>query len=126
MARHITTNRRGWGLLWGVFLVNGLLPSPAPAAPPDIVVFLSDDHTLRDCSVYGSPDIQTPNMDRLAAAGMVFNRAYVASPSCAPSRAALLTGLFPARNAAEANHSRPQADIKKLPAYFQERGYQVV
>lgn len=126
MARHITTNRRGWGLLWGVFLVTGLLPSPAPAAPPDIVVFLSDDHTLRDCSVYGSPDIQTPNMDRLAAAGMVFNRAYVASPSCAPSRAALLTGLFPARNAAEANHSRPQADIKKLPAYFQERGYQVV
>ena len=32
MARHITTNRRGWGLLWGVFLVNGLLPSPLKLA----------------------------------------------------------------------------------------------
>ena len=63
---------------------------------PDMVIFLSDDHTVRDSSVYGSPDIQTPNMARLAACGMVFDRAYVASPSCAPSRAALLTGLYPA------------------------------
>lgn len=101
-------------------------PEPAEAALPDIVVFLSDDHTLRDCSVYGSTEIPTPNMARLAAAGMVFDRAYVASPSCAPSRAALLTGLYPANNGAEPNHSRPRAEIKKLPAYFHDLGYQVV
>lgn len=113
-------------LIWcqGLFLAVAAVSTLA--APPDIVVFLSDDHTLRDCSVYGSPDIATPNMDRLAAAGMVFDRAYVASPSCAPSRAALLTGLYPARNGAEPNHSRPKAGLKKLPAYFQELGYQVV
>ena len=109
-----------------VALFSIISAAPLVAAPPDIVVFLSDDHTLRDCSVYGSPDIVTPNMERLAAAGMVFERAYVVSPSCAPSRAALLTGLYPARNGAEANHSRPGADLKKLPAYFQEMGYQVV
>lgn len=103
------------------------LPLSASAADrPDLVVFLSDDHTWRDSSVYGSPDIRTPNMDRLAAAGMTFDRAYVASPSCAPSRAALLTGLWPAKNGAEANHSRPRAEIKKLPAYLQELGYEVV
>lgn len=84
---------------------------------PDMVIFLSDDHTWRDSSVYGSPDIETPNMARLAKAGMTFYKAYVASPSCAPSRAALLTGLYPANNGAEPNHSRPRADIKKLPAY---------
>jgi arylsulfatase A-like enzyme len=55
------------------------------------VVFLSDDHTWRDSSVYGSPDIETPNMARLAAQGTTFDQAFVVSPSCAPSRAALLT-----------------------------------
>lgn len=93
---------------------------------PDMVIFLSDDHTWRDSSVYGSPDIKTPNMDRLAAQGMTFNNAFVASPSCAPSRAALLTGLYPANNGAEPNHSRPRVEIKKLPAYLQELGYEVV
>ncbi len=93
---------------------------------PDIVVFLSDDHTWRDSSVYGSFDIETPNMARLAKAGMTFDKAYVASPSCAPSRAALLTGLYPANNGAEPNHSRPRPEIKKLPAYLQELGYEVV
>lgn len=103
------------------------VPSRVSAADkPDMVVFLSDDHTWRDSSVYGSPDINTPNMQRLANAGMTFNQAFVASPSCAPSRAALLTGLFPANNGAEPNHSRPHADLKKLPAYLQELGYQVV
>jgi len=93
---------------------------------PDIVVFLSDDHTWRDSSVYGSTEIDTPNMARLAQAGMTFDQAFVASPSCAPSRAAMLTGLYPANNGAEPNHSRPKADIKKLPAYLQELGYEVV
>ncbi|QDU03538.1 Arylsulfatase [Gimesia chilikensis] len=93
---------------------------------PDMVIFLSDDHTWRDSSVYGSPDIKTPNMNRLAAQGMTFNNAFVASPSCAPSRAALLTGLYPANNGAEPNHSRPRVEIKKLPAYLQELGYEVV
>ncbi len=98
----------------------------AAEAKPDIVVFLSDDHTWRDSSVYGSPGVNTPNMARLAASGMTFDNAFVASPSCAPSRAALLTGLYPANNGAEPNHSRPRAGIKKLPAYLQELGYQVV
>jgi len=93
---------------------------------PHMVIFLSDDHTWRDSSVYGSPGIDTPNMQRIADAGMTLNRAYVASPSCAPSRAALLTGLYPAKNGAEANHSRPRADVKKLPAYLQAIGYEVV
>lgn len=93
---------------------------------PNIVVFLSDDHGQRDSTVYGSKDVKTPNMERLARDGMVFDRAFAASPSCAPSRAALLTGLMPARNGAEPNHSRPRVDLKKLPAYLQELGYEVV
>src|SRR5688572_5473412 len=98
----------------------------ADPAKPHLVIFLADDHSLLDSTVYGSKEVKTPNMQRLAAAGLTFERAFVASPSCAPSRAALLTGLMPARNGAEANHSKPRADVKKLPAYLQELGYEVV
>jgi N-sulfoglucosamine sulfohydrolase len=96
------------------------------AARPDIVVFLTDDQGQLDSTPYGGQGIRTPHMQRLADAGLTFTRAYVASPSCAPSRAALLTGLMSARNGAEANHSKPRAEIKKWPAYFQELGYEVV
>ncbi len=105
-----------------VLLVCGLHAAPKP----NILVFLTDDQSQLDCSPYGEKVIRTPNMQKLADVGMTFERAYVASPSCAPSRAALLTGLMPARNGAEANHARPRAEIKKWPAYFQEAGYEVV
>lgn len=96
--------------------------------PPNMVVFLSDDHGWHDASLYGSTAITTTNLDRVAALGMTFNRAFVASPSCAPSRASLLTGLYPARHGAEPNHSYPGTlnNPKKLPAYLQELGYEVV
>ena len=110
--------------LLAVFLFLGA-PSVF-AALPNIVVFISDDHTQRDSSVYGSKEIITPHLDKLAAAGMTFDRAFAPSPSCAPSRGAILTGLMPARNGAEPNHSEPRADIKKLPAYLQALGYEVV
>ncbi len=95
------------------------------AARPDIVIFLTDDQGQLDSTPYGARALRTPNMQRLANAGVTFTRAFVASPSCAPSRAALLTGLMPARNGAEANHSKPRAELKKWPAYFQELGYEV-
>jgi len=96
------------------------------AAKPDIVVFLTDDHSQLDSTPYGNDFLKTPNMQSLADTGMTFDKAYVASPSCAPSRAAMLTGLMPARNGAEPNHAKPRPEIKKWPAYFQELGYEVV
>ena len=91
---------------------------------PNIVLFLADDLSWSDCSVYGGKEIHTPNMTRLARDGMTFSHAFVASPSCAPSRAALLTGLDPMRNGAMLNHSRPRLEIKKWPAYFHDLGYE--
>jgi arylsulfatase A-like enzyme len=100
------------------------LTLPAASAPPNIVVFLADDLGFLDSPVYGSKDARAPNMERIAKDGMVFTRAFVNSPSCAPSRAAMLTGLYPARNGAERNHTRPHADIRKLPSYLKELGYE--
>ena len=101
---------------------------PVGAAPrrPDVVVFIADDLGWADCSMHGGADVPTPNMARLAADGVTFTHAFVASPSCAPSRAALLTALDPMRNGAMLNHSRPRADVKKWPAYFRELGYETV
>jgi arylsulfatase A-like enzyme len=110
---------------------TSLILSGAPARAndserPDIVVFIADDLGWTDCTIYGGKDIKTPNIDRLAANGMTFSHAFVASPSCAPSRAALLTGLDPMRNGAMLNHTRPSAKIRLWPAYFKDLGYEVV
>ncbi len=116
-----------WKVLGLLVCLTGLLPVLAlPPGRPDLVIFLTDDHSQADLSPYGGTALRTPNMQRLADAGLTFDNAYVASPTCAPSRAALLTGLMPARNGAEANHSKPRPEIKKWPAYFQELGYEVV
>ncbi|KAA1259852.1 Arylsulfatase [Rubripirellula obstinata] len=91
---------------------------------PDIVVYLADDLSAADLKLYGGTNIQTPSIDRLAADGMTFDQAFVASPSCAVSRAALLTGLMPARNGAEENHSYPHADVLRLTTVLNAMGYQ--
>lgn len=112
-------------LLASIVLLSCSVPTLA-ADKPNIVVFLTDDQGWLDTTFNGSQDVRTPHMQALADSGMTFTRAFVASPSCAPSRAALLTGLTPAHNGAEPNHSKPRADIKKLPAYLQDLGYEVV
>lgn len=95
-------------------------------AKPNLVIFLSDDHGVLDSAPYGANEMRTPNLKRLASAGLLFERAFVNSPACAPSRATLLTGLYPARHGAEANHAKPRAELRKLPSYLQELGYEVV
>src|SRR5215813_4594664 len=93
---------------------------------PNIVVFIADDHGYLDSSVAGSKQFHTPALERLARDGITLTHAFAASPTCAPSRAAFLTGLMPTRNGAMLNHQPPRADVKKLPAYLQELGYEVV
>src|SRR5262245_28702285 len=95
--RHLVTS-----MLLASLLQLITIAQQAFAAPPNIVVFLTDDQSQLDCTPYGGHGIRTPNMQKLADGGMTFTRAYVASPSCAPSRAALLTGQMPARNGAQA------------------------
>ena len=95
------------------------------AAPPNIVVFISDDHGIWDSEPYGAKDIHTPNLTKLAAEGMKFTHAFAASPSCGPSRTALLTGLWPARNGAEPNHKPKRPDVAGLPTALHALGYEV-
>jgi arylsulfatase A-like enzyme len=64
---------------------------------PNVVIMLTDDQGMLDAGCYGSSDLRTPNIDRLAATGVRFTQAY-AHTVCCPSRAALLTGRHPQRS----------------------------
>src|SRR5215217_1235611 len=68
-------------------------PGVSAAAPPNIVLIVADDMGYSDLGCYGS-EIQTPNLDRLAAGGIKFKQFYT-YPRCCPARAALLTGVYP-------------------------------
>src|SRR5687768_277561 len=64
---------------------------------PNIVFILADDLGQRDLGAYGSTFHETPNLDALARQGLRFTDAYAACNVCSPTRAALLTGKYPAR-----------------------------
>ena len=63
-----------------------------PDTGPNILVAISDDQSYPYASAYGSRAVRTPAFDRVARQGVLFNNAFVASPGCSPSRAAMLTG----------------------------------
>ena len=64
---------------------------------PNFVIIFMDDQGYQDVGCFGSPHINTPNLDRMAAEGMKFTDFYAAAAVCSPSRAALLTGCYPPR-----------------------------
>ena len=70
----------------------------AAETKPHIIFILADDLGWSDTTLYGTTKLyQTPNLERLAQRGMLFTRAYAASPLCSPTRASILTGMNPAR-----------------------------
>lgn len=73
-------------------------PIPKPARQPNILFILVDDLGYGDLSLTGNTLVATPNIDALARDGLVMTQYYDAAPICSPSRAALMTGQFPARN----------------------------
>ncbi len=87
---------------------------PAAARPPNVIVILVDDLGWRDLGCQGSEFFETPHIDRLAAAGMRFTQGYSACTVCSPTRAAMLTGQYPARLHITdwiAGHQRPHAKL---------------
>jgi len=90
---------------------------------PNILFILSDDHSVPHVGCYGNSDIKTPNLDRFAAEGMRFDRAYVMSPQCAPSRASIMTGRSPVATQMTRFSAPLPMDIRTYPETLRANGY---
>lgn len=80
-----------------LFVCSLLCSSAMADVRPNIVIFLVDDLGRQDLACYGSKFYETPHVDRLAREGAMFTDAYAACPVCSPTRASLMTGLWPQR-----------------------------
>lgn len=102
-----------------------LFPLVLIAQRPNIVLIVSDDHAYQTISAYGNKLMQTPNIDRIAKEGTIFNKAYVTNSICGPSRAVILTGKYSHKNGFKDNDNssfdgRQNTFIKELT----KNGYQ--
>jgi arylsulfatase A len=101
MIHGFAVSSRWFALAWLCLLVllncSGYAADTPAGSKPNIVFILADDLGINDLGCYGRKDHQTPHLDRLAAEGIRFTDAYAAASVCSPTRAALMTGLAPAR-----------------------------
>ncbi len=81
-------------LVSAILACSGPQPESRISSQPNILVILTDDQGTLDLNSYGSRDLKTPNLDRLAANGVRFTQFYSVAPVCSPSRAGLLTGKY--------------------------------
>lgn len=96
-----------------------------PKPPPNFLIIMADDCTYNDLPLYGGQNAKTPNIDALAARGLTFNQAYLASAMCQPCRAELYTGQYPLSNGCAWNHSASRPETKSLPHHLRPLGYRV-
>ncbi len=119
-------------LCLGLFLCNNVGVVAAEAMRPNVVIILVDDLGWGDLSCYGGPNIKTPNIDTLAKDGMRFTKFRANSSVCSPSRAAIMSGMYPDRagvpgvirtNEPESSGFLSQ-NLATLPEALRKVGYQ--
>jgi arylsulfatase A-like enzyme len=95
-----------------------------PAARPNIILIITDDHAAHAISAYGSKINRTPNLDRIARDGMLFRNCFVTNSLCAPSRAVILTGKHSHVNGVIDNKAVFDGAQQTFPKLLQKAGYQ--
>ncbi len=136
MTKRVRNPRGCWrtAACWGALLVLCGLASPAaqspaqerpPAARPNILFIMSDDHAAHAISAYGSRVNRTPHMDRLAREGLRLANCFAVNAICTPSRATILTGQYSHRNGVPVfNHLDPS--VRTVAHRMRDAGYHTV
>lgn len=108
-----------------LILIALSLASPrATAEQPNILFIFSDDHAPQAIGAYGSKINQTPNLDRIAKEGAVFQNSFCANSICGPSRACILTGKHSHKNGFLRNGNKFDGSQTTFPKLMQDVGYQ--
>lgn len=107
-------------------LLLSLSMARAENSRPNILFCIADDWGWPHAGAYGDPVVQTPTFDRLAAEGVLFHEAYISSPSCTPSRNAILTGQWHWRLGEGASlYGSLNQDLSVYPHLLQDAGYHI-
>ncbi|MEM9703766.1 MAG: sulfatase-like hydrolase/transferase, partial [Planctomycetota bacterium] len=85
-------------LIWSVAFADGAAPAVEETRPPNVILIFADDLGWKDVGFQSDGFFETPHLDRLAGAGLVFTDAYATAGNCAPSRACLLSGTYTPRH----------------------------
>ena len=118
-------NRRDFIAGMGVASIAAGTPAGAKAGAdaPNVIVFVADDAGWKDFGCYGNKGIKTPNIDRLAEGGLLFENAFLTAPQCSPSRISVLTGRYPHHTRTEDLHMPLPAGEEMLPTWLRKGGY---
>lgn len=117
---------------WG--LLVAIADAQAAAKPINLVLIMTDNHGPWTLGCYGNPDVQTPNIDKLAAEGVLFEHSFASNAVCSPTRATALTGLLPSQHGVHRylGAGRAQvgpeayntlAEFQTLPGILTQAGY---
>ncbi len=87
------------------------------------VLFITSDQQHWRAMGYLNPEVKTPNLDRLVKRGMTFHRAYTVNPTCTPTRASWITGLYPSQHGAYSLGTKLMEDVPTVGDRFQQHGY---
>jgi len=98
----------------GLCLLAQTAASATEMKRPNIVLIISDDHAWTDYGFMGHPQIETPNLDKLAAGSAVFTRGYVPTALCRPALATLATGLYAHQHRISGNAPAVLPSIRQL------------
>ena len=90
---------------------------------PNFIIFIADDVSWDDLSVYGNDYVKTPNINSLSNEGLVFKNMYLTTSSCSPSRNSIITGRYPHNTGAPELHSQPPMEMTTVAETLNKAGY---